>query len=130
MAEFFRVHEEAVASYVQPGGQVSDLVYFVAKEAQVFARTYIHNRSGRLAANLQANRPQAEGPWKTTSLVFTNIKYAKYVIHGTYGPIYPTHGKWLRYSSRGGVYFAKSVNGQHANDFLGKGLADAMATIR
>lgn len=153
-----RVHEWRVQEYLQPGGEVYDLVHDVARDARFHARTYIHNRSGKLAAGIQVNRPSRTNGLAIASTVFTRTSYALYVHEGTAnngaGYIYPKNGKVLTIprakggsvsggtlrkmwrggkvaSTEGKPYFtARRVHGQRANPFLRKGLRDAMAQLR
>lgn len=152
-----RVHEWRVQEFIQPGGEVYDLVHDVARDARFHARRYIHSRSGKLAAGIQVNRPTRRHQLAIASTVFTRTSYALYVHEGTAnngtGYIYPKNGKvltvprsktsvsggTLRKMWRGGQmqsteakpYFtARRVRGQKSNPFLRKGLRDAMAQLR
>jgi hypothetical protein len=155
---FIRVHDAKVQEYLQPGGEVNDLVHDVAKETRRYARGFIRSRSGELARRIQVNRPRQTGPWLIASLVFTRSHYALSVHEGTAnngaGYIYPTRHKYLtvpvnrrsaqsgstlkaawrsggRYTMNGKPYYSMlRVHGQKANPFLAKGLSAAMADLR
>lgn len=152
MPTYIRVHEAAVSSYIMPGGEVSDLVNEVARNAQAFAKGYVNSRTGRLVSNIRMNYARPTSPLTTSSMVYANIKHAIWVHEGTGltsgGFIYP-NGKYLvlpkdlggsvsggdlyRSRTRNGpklYFFAKKVRGQAANPYLAKGLRDAMRLIR
>lgn len=154
---FIRVHDAKVQEFIQPGGEVNDLVHSVALDTRFYARGFINNRSGELGARIQVNRPSQTGPWLISSLVFTRSHYALYVHEGTAnngaGYIYPTNHKYLtvpvnrrsavsggnlkkqwrsggRYTMSQKPYYSMlRVHGQKANPFLAKGLSAAMAEL-
>lgn len=152
MPTFVRIHEAAVASYIMPGGEVSDLLNEVGRMTQTFARGHVKSRSGALAGNIRMNYARPTSNLTANSMVYANIRHALWVHEGTGkdsgGFIYP-NGKYLTLpkdlggSIRGGAlyaartprgpktyFFAKKVRGQAANPYLAKGLKDAMALIR
>jgi hypothetical protein len=157
---FVRVHEAAVQSFLAPGQPVDTLVHNTARHTRAFAVEHINNRTGKLAASIQVNRPDRTGAYTNSSLVVALSKYARYVHEGT-GRIYPKAGKLLtipkqNYGHGGGgnpsggelrtmyrraggkqafpdgaPFFTRaSISGQRANPFLQKGLAEAMALLR
>lgn len=154
---FVRIHDAKVQEFLQPGGEVNELVHDVARDTRHFARLHINNRSGELGRRLQVNKPSQTGPWLVASLVFTRSHYALYVHEGTAnngaGYIYPTNHKYLtvprnrRSAESGGTlkrmyrsggkytmhqrpyYSMLRVHGQKANPFLQKGLHEAMAQL-
>ncbi|QWY81324.1 hypothetical protein SEA_RIZWANA_27 [Arthrobacter phage Rizwana] len=156
---FIRVHEHKVREFIQPGGEVYDLVYNTARTTKYLAEAvHINSRSGELARSLQANRPHTKHTLAISSLVFTRAKHALWVHDGTAnagtGYIYPKHGKYLAVprakggSVRGGTlrrawrngkpetrgekpYFTTlAVRGQKPNPYLEKALAEAMAMLK
>lgn len=155
-----RVHDHKVREYIKPGGDVNKMVHDVALETRRNARRYfIKNRTHRLAAGIQVNRPKQLGAWTIASTVFTRTKYALWVHEGTanngYGYIVPKGSKYLvvprnhetstksgstlRAAWRDGsretrgdkpYFLAKRVHGQRANPYLANGLSMAMAKLR
>lgn len=146
MPTFIKVHENIVQSYIQPGGEVYDLVYDVAKNSQKFARAHVNSRTGRLAKSITANRPKVDGIYQNSSLVWTNVKYATWVHEGTM-EIFPTRGKHLLVPNAPGslsgsqlkkmhlaggpkLYHKRtSVSGQDSNPFLLYGLREALTLL-
>jgi hypothetical protein len=154
---FVRIHDAKVQEFLQPGGEVNELVHEVARDTRFFARGHIRNRTGELARMIQVNKPSQTGPWLVASLVFTRTKYALYVHEGTAnngaGYIYPKNHKYLtvprdrrstvsgstlkrawrsggRYTMNQRPYYSMlRVHGQKANPFLQKGLHEAMARL-
>jgi hypothetical protein len=155
---FIRVHEHKVQEFVQPGGEVYNLVYDTAKTTRYLAIGHIKSRTYELARSIQVNRPHNKHTLKIASLVFTRAKHALWVHDGTAnngtGYIYPRNGKYLTVprdkrstqsgstlrrvwrngsaSSPGGKpYFrTTAVRGQRANPYLEKGLSEAMGMLR
>ena len=146
MPTFIRIHENIVQSYIQPGGEVYDLVWDVAKNSQRFARAHVNDRTGRLSKSITANRPKVDGIYQNSSLVWTNLKYATWVHEGT-PTIFPVHGTHLAVPNARGIakgselkklhlsggpklyHTRKSVSGQDANPFLLYGLREALTLL-
>ncbi|ALY10563.1 hypothetical protein FDH86_gp028 [Arthrobacter phage Tank] len=155
---FIRVHEHKVREFIQPGGEVYDLVYNTAKTTKYLAaEVHINSRSGELKRSLQVNRPHSRHTLGIASLVFTRAKHALWVHDGTAnagtGYIYPKNGKYLVVpgkkggSVRGGTlrkvwrngsaeatgskpYFTTlAVRGQKPNPYLEKALSEAMGRL-
>ncbi|UOK18345.1 hypothetical protein SEA_BRUHMOMENT_28 [Arthrobacter phage BruhMoment] len=156
---FVRIHEHKVQEFLEPGGEVNDLVHDISKLTKYFARGHIHNRTGTLGRMIQVNRPSRSGAFEIRGLVFTRTSYALYVHEGT-GTIYAKNGRYLAVPRRrqgnpnlsggtlrrmwkasqarkthkmsgGKPYFTTThISGQRANPFLQKGLHEAMGTLR
>lgn len=146
---FYRVHEGAVLSFMDPGDVVDDLVWDVTRTARDLAILYAPVRTGRLKANIRASRPKRTGIYENAATVTANVGYALYVHDGT-GRIYPKNGKYLtvpirvgsvsgadiraqfasnrRAGDSRGYFLAKSVSGQRAQPFLAEALSTAMRT--
>lgn len=79
-------------------------------------------RTGNLARGIYMTR-KTEPP-RVALEARTHVVYTKYVIEGTglYGPtgqrIYPVQAKVLRWRESGQTMFARSVAGQHPNNFV------------
>lgn len=144
---FYRVHEGAVLSFMDPGDAVDDLVWDVTRTARDLAILYAPVRTGRLKANIRASRPKRTGLYENASNVTANVGYALYVHDGT-STIYPQNGKYLTVPLRMGsvsggsiragyasnrrkgdvrpYFLATSVRGQRPQPFLAEALATAM----
>ena len=129
MAVFFRVHEAAVQSFIEPGGEVHDLIHDVAKDAKAFSVQFAPMRTGKLKRNIYVGQPKRVAIYGLSSTVAANVRYALWVHQGTRGPIRSKSGKKLKVVSfpSGGISFHKQVRGQTANPFLARGLRAAMA---
>lgn len=142
---FFRVHEGAVASYMDPGDAVDDLVWDVTKTTRDLAILYAPSRTGKLKSSIRASRPKRRGLYTNASDVSASAGYALYVHDGT-SRIFPKRGKYLTVPSQRGVlsgaqirgegnrrpgdarqyYLARSVRGQRAQPFLADALKVAL----
>ena len=148
MPVFFRVHEGAVASFMDPGDVVDDLVWDVTRTTRDLAILYAPVRTGKLKGSIRASRPKRTALYKNQSNVTANAGYALYVHDGT-GRIYPKKGKYLTVPLRKGVldgstirgaggnrrpgdprpyFLARSVRGQRSQPFLADALRVAMRT--
>lgn len=138
MATFYRVHELAVFGYTNPGGEVYDVIYDIAKDARNLAKTiYAPIKTGKLRKNIAAGRPDKTGPYGVSGYVSNNLKYAHFVHYGTTGPITAHGGQKMKFAASkpradGTSFFiyAKSVSGQKANPYLARALTHAMANFR
>jgi len=150
MPVFFRVHEGAVASFMNPGDDVDDLVWDVTRTTRDLAILYAPVRSGKLKGSIRGSRPKRTGVYTNASNVTANAGYALYVHDGVKGRIFPQKGKYLtvplvpgsvsgaalraqfggnrRRGSSAGFFLAKSVRGQAAQPFLADALKVAMRT--
>jgi hypothetical protein len=92
MAKFLDIHEEAVQSYIRPGGEVSDLLDKVAKGVKVYAVGYIsrgHVRSGRLLRGQWWLWAKLEGPLQGVARAGSSAKHSKWFHDGTYTIVHP-----------------------------------------
>lgn len=147
---FYRIHEGAVLSFMNPGDVVDDVVWDVTRTARELAILYAPVRSGKLKGSIRASRPKRTGIYENASNVTANVGYALYVHDGVSGRIYPKNGKYLtvpmvagsasgaqirsqyasnrRAGDNRGYFLAKSVRGQAPQPFLAQALATAMRT--
>jgi hypothetical protein len=148
MPVFFRVHEGAVASFMNPGDDVDELVWDVTRTTRDLAILYAPVRSGKLKGSIRGSRPKRTGVYTNASNVTANAGYALYVHDGVKGRIYPKKGKYLtvpiaqgslsgsairgsgnrRPGDSRGYFLAKSVRGQASQPFLADALKVAMRT--
>lgn len=149
MPVFFRVHEGAVASFMNPGDDVDELVWDVTRTTRDLAILYAPVRTGKLKGSIRGSRPKRTGVYTNASNVTANIGYALYVHDGVKGRIYPKSGKYLtvplvpgsvsgaairgsggnrRPGDGRGYFLAKSVRGQASQPFLADALKVAMRT--
>lgn len=83
---YFDVHEEAVQSYIRPGGAVNKLLNDVAKGVKEYSSTYIsarHVRSGRLLRGLFWNQVKLDGPLQGYSRAGSSARHTLYFHDGT-----------------------------------------------
>lgn len=149
MPVFFRVHEGAVASFMNPGDDVDELVWDVTRTTRDLAILYAPVRTGKLKGSIRGSRPKRTGIYTNSSNVTANAGYALYVHDGVKGRIYPKTGKYLtvplmpgalsgaairgsggnrRLGDGRGYFLAKSVRGQASQPFLADALKVAMRT--
>lgn len=149
MPVFYRVHEGAVASFMNPGDDVDELVWGVTRTARDLAIIYAPVRSGKLKGSIRGTRPKRTGVYTNASNVTANVRYAPWVHDGVPGRIYPKTGKYLTVPLRAGTlsgtqirgsagnrrpgdarayFLAKSVRGQASQPFLADALKVAMRT--
>lgn len=144
---FFRVHEGAVLSFMNPGDVVDELVWDVAKTTRDLAILYAPVRTGRLKGSIRGSRPKRTGIYTNAANVTANAGYALYVHDGT-SRIYPKLGRYLTVPLRKGsvsgaairgsgnrrpgdsrpYFLARSVAGQRSQPFLADALKVAMRT--
>lgn len=142
-----RVHEGTVMAYALPGGEVSDLVWAVARMTREIAKQTAPQRTGRLRRGIGANRPKPLAPYHTASEVYANARHALWVHEGTTGPIMPKKSFTLvvprergpasgseLYSASGGdggvIFFTRGVRGQRPQPFLANAMRQALAIER
>lgn len=85
------VHEEAVLSYIRPGGEVNDLLWEVARDTRDYGKVFVangHVRSGRLLGGIKAAHPQMTGPLQAASRASSAARHTIYFHDGTTGPIF------------------------------------------
>lgn len=146
MPVFFRVHEGAVASFMNPGDAVDDLVWDITQTTRDLAILYAPKRKGTLKRSIRASRPKRTSLYKNQSNVTANAAHALWVHDGVSGRIYPKGGKYLTVPLREGTlsgsdiragrnrrkgdarpfWLATSVRGQKAQPFLAEALGVAM----
>lgn len=86
MAKYLNIKEEAVQSYIRPGGKVNDLLNDVAKGTYHYSQRYImngHMRSGRLFRGLFWNRAKLTGPLQGVARAGSSAKHTLYFHDGT-----------------------------------------------
>jgi hypothetical protein len=152
------IHEGAVRRYIEPGGEVAEILDSVAFDTKQYGMVYIgngHVRSGRLLKSLYYNRVKPEGPLTGFSRAGASARHAIYFHEGT-GPVITANGPFMivprnrraanmntAFSGAGaeryaaykanknlgkGVVGRKTVRGQRAKPFLQEGLRAAMAS--
>lgn len=155
---YLDVHEEAVQSYIRPGGEVNTLLNNVAKGVKDYSTAYIsagHVRSGRLLRGLFWNRTKLDGPLTGFSRAGSSARHTLYFHDGT-SEISATYmivpknrhaanlssafsgagaealAGWKADGKRGRrpVSYKNSVRGQKAKPFLTEGLAVSLAKQR
>lgn len=79
------VNEEAVQSYIRPGGEVANKLDDVAQTANVYNKAWAgaHKRSGRLERGMTWNRAKLTGPLQGTSRIISSAAHTRYVNEGT-----------------------------------------------
>lgn len=90
------IHEEAVQSYIRPGGEVRELLDDLAREVKRYSWLYIldgHTRSGRLIGGLYSNVAKDTGPLTAFSRAGSSAAHTRYFMEETGPTIYPT-GPW------------------------------------
>ncbi|QOP66785.1 hypothetical protein SEA_ODYSSEY395_35 [Arthrobacter phage Odyssey395] len=152
------IHEGAVRRYIEPGGEVAEILDSVAWDTKEYGVAYISNghiRSGRLLRGMYYNRVKPEGPLTGFSRAGNRARHAIYFHEGT-GPVITANGPFMivprnrraantnpAFSGAGaeryaaykanknlgkGVTGKKTVRGQRAKPFLQEGLRAAMAS--
>lgn len=132
-----------------PGGMIFNWTAENTRAAATFARGAAPYRTGALLSTVRADN-RTGGPHAIRSYVRAGspaVPYARWVLEGTTGPITP-HGRFLqvapgrssltdRYYSvtswgRNGrpvAFYARSVSGQKANNFLQRGVTMQLSAI-
>ena len=138
---YYRVHEHAIQTYIQPAGEVTRLVNKVLDDARDNARKLVGVRTGRLRNNIKVSRRANQVDFSTVSGgVGANIGHAWWVEKGTSDPIRAKHHdkmkvpmfRWspVRGSDYGPnspfVFFTETVRGQKGQHYLERGLRAAM----
>lgn len=140
---FYRVDEVAVARYVQPGGEVHDLVDDLATTMRRAARGYAPKRTGFLRSRIAKLSTVTEGPNKAAGGIAVNLKYAKFVEWGTSGPItakgmvknkrtgkmVPKKMKFRTNNGDGPYMYASAVSGQKPQLFMRRAHDHVMASF-
>lgn len=142
------IHEEAVQSYIRPGGEVSEELWKVVRDTRDDAKLRVAVRSGRLKRGIGANRPQLEGPLQGVARAYSSARHTLWYHDGTgengtrtirsakrgwnsgmYVPVnqraahtlYPKYagaGTQTIGTKSGPAFFADEVMGQRAKPFL------------
>lgn len=136
MAKFLDIHEEAVQSFIRPGGEAANLLDDVAKGVKTFSIAYLnagkggnrsggnHIRSGRLLRGLFWNRTKLEGPLQGVARAGSSARHTLYFHDGTA----------LRGAStikRAGMMVPRKHGAAHTNlAFAGAGSQAAHASTR
>lgn len=127
-----------------PGGMVFNWTAENTRQAAIFARGAAPVRTGRLLATVRGDN-RTGGPHAVRSYVRAGsplVPYARFVLEGTKGPIRP-HGRYLQVGpnfpaypatsiGRNGnpvAFYALSVSGQKANNFLMRGVTMQLGAI-
>lgn len=108
------------AHFLGPTGTVAAHANEVGRAAEVRARILAPKRTGRLAASVNWG-PFPQGRLRYAISLTATAPYAPFVISGTFSPITPFRGKWLKLpATRMGSKFIyrQYVRGQSANNFL------------
>lgn len=114
MAKFLNIHEEAVQSYIRPGGEVNDLLNDVARGVKTYSTGYImdgHVRSGRLLRGLFWNRAKLTGPLTGVARAGSSAKHTTYFHDGT-GRI--THPRMIVPKNRNAAHTSLAFSGAGA----------------
>jgi hypothetical protein len=144
MAKFLDIHDEAVQSYIRPGGEVSNLLDDVARGVKVFSVTYLstgaggsraggpHIRSGRLLGGLWWNKAKLDGPLQGVARAGSSAKHSIFFLEGTSdinhpNMVVPKNRKAahtnLRYSGAGAEQLAKWAGRTEKQQARGKGVS-------
>ena len=142
---YYRVHEHAIQTYIQPAGEVTRLINRVLDDARDNAKKLVGVRTGRLRNNIKVRRRANQTDFSTVSGgVGANIGHAWWVEKGTSTPIHaktvnakgkkqmkvPKNSSAIRGSDYGHnsplVFFTESVRGQKGQHYLERGLRAAM----
>lgn len=137
-----RPNEAAVHAFIEPGGDVNDLLNKIIYSGRMFAKELAPARTGRLKANIRYAKAKADSPLTGSGYFYANIFYARYVEEGTVGPIRSTRGttvdrhgnvgpaKMKFFATRGkrpGTFvYREEVKGQRAQHYMRNGLRMAM----
>lgn len=142
---FFRrfgvnIHERAVQSFIEAGGDVDELLVRIAKLTRDGAEDILlfggHVRTGDLYRSLQWNRPKRTGVFTAKALVTAKMRYATWVHEGTM-PSVTNGGKFMKVPDARGVArgaelpkgaysLRKVVKGQPAVKYLDRALDAAV----
>lgn len=90
MPSHLNIHEEAVQSYIRPGGSVHALLDDVARGTYHFSQAYVgagHIRSGRLLRGLFWNRAKLTGPLSASAKAGSSARHTKYFMEDTRGKV-------------------------------------------
>lgn len=98
MPRWVDIHEHEVHAFIEPGGEVNDILSKLAREGAMHAGWYLargkygsrngsHNRSGRLTRGIYNNRAKVTGPLTGFSRIGSRAKHTEYFMYGTTGPI-------------------------------------------
>lgn len=120
MPRWLDIHEEAVQSYIRPGGEVNDLLNDVAKEVKRYSYLYVlggHVRSGRLLGGLYWNRAKDTGPLTAFSRAGSSAKHTRYFMDVT-GPIITGHPFMLVPKYRKAIHHSPATKGAGSELFI------------
>lgn len=127
------IFDTRIGDWNNPSGMVGRYLTRKAREVAAEAEAMCPVRTGALAASIAPRAANRAGPNSGEAVVTAGgpgAWYALCVLQGTHGPnIYAKHAKamWVP-ESRGSErrVWMHEVNGQEANDFLGRALASVM----
>lgn len=116
MAYYYNIHEEAVQSYIRPGGSVAHLLDDIGRGVKAYSVAYIsagHVRSGRLLRGLWWNRAKLEGPLQGVARAGGSAKHTIYFHEGT-GPWITGHPHMVVPKSRHAAHTNVAFSGAGA----------------
>lgn len=133
-----RINHAAITSMFVPGGKVYAHAVELERSIHKATKRTTPKRTGYLARSLRTDRVGTQGNGRGCNFrIWTDTEYAVYVLEGT-GPIIRSRGPWpMRLYSEpgrrippGGAKWVgfrfQWVSGQHANDFMERGLLRGM----
>lgn len=117
----------AIDRLTLPGGMVNRYVNELAREVFIEALAMAPVLTGRMKASMYLGGGSSN-QYGTSERVYVGVKYARYVLQGTYGPIVPKYHEVMPVGKSQGtiLFWARQVAGQDANNFLGDALTSVM----
>lgn len=117
------VHREKIVALIQTG-KLNGFTFQQAKKVERTARAIAPKRSGALVASHKTLRTSGTNQYVVRYRVSADAGHARYVYHGTHGPITGRNG-WVKLPGRnpsairtGSSTVVRSVRGQRANPWL------------
>jgi hypothetical protein len=133
---YVRIYDNRIKAWNRPGGPTGRYIHRKGDTIQRYARLQAPKRSGNLARSITLGNQTWRGH-RAAIEISAKAPYAKYVHEGTYGPIYPKNGKYLKVPAAHSITGTKMkrvnrkfVAGQHAQPFLREATAFVMSGSR
>ena len=123
------IYDSGIAAMSLPGGAIWRWARQRSVRVERTAKAFAPIRTGELRRSIYATY-EPSPPKEVIMEVHATAYYAQYVHEGTFGPILPRSGKFLKFKGRDGHnVYARSVSGQRPQPFLTDALLLVMADL-